>query len=146
MAEAGVSRPLKPEGPFFTLYRSHSKCFRVIRTQGADVRCLMFRHVDLGLINQINLVIGTTYQVQGSKVNGTAAIKVRGETRKNYKVIIPAATFHVSRFGYRYVTDSTYSIHYEVFYLDERPGGRRSRRQSTIIRNLSCVPPSFDVV
>ena len=67
--------------------------------------------------SQINLVIGTTYQVQGSKVNGTAAIEVRGETRKNHKVIIPAATFHVSRFGYRYVTDSTYSIHYEVFYL-----------------------------
>ena len=42
MAKAGVSRPLKPEGPLFALYRSHSKCFRVIRTQGADVRCLMF--------------------------------------------------------------------------------------------------------
>ena len=85
MAEAGMSRPLKPEGPLFALYRSHSKCFRIVRTQGAHIRCLMFRNVDLGLINQINLVIGTTYQVQGSKVNGTAAIEVRGETRKIIK-------------------------------------------------------------
>ena len=116
MAEAGVSRPLKPEGPLFTLYRLHSKCFRVIRTQGADVRCLMFRHVDLGLINQINLVIGTTYQVQGSKVNGTAVIEVRGETRKIIKSLsqrlrstsldldIGASPIRPIRFTMRYFT------------------------------------------
>ena len=36
-------------------------------------------------MDQINLVIGTTYQAQGSKVNRTAAIEVRGETRKIIK-------------------------------------------------------------
>ena len=39
-----------------------------------------FRHIAY-LCWQINLVIGTTYQVRGSKVDKVVAIEVRGETK-----------------------------------------------------------------